>query len=134
MLPRLATAFVGLLLLDSNPITLQAVGVLVLATAMSTNWRQWGRYVRTGQRTRALPSGEFMQPGPFRVELVDAGARPLEIIKAIREVTPASFSEAKRLVNSVPSIVAKDLSGESARLVLERVQRAGGIGTVGSLS
>lgn len=95
--------------------------------------RAWWRSVRTGQRPGdAPPPAEFTAPGPFQVELLDAGERPIDVAKALREVTVHGHPEAMRLATQVPSTVAVGLSAESAQKVSERVRRAGATSVVSS--
>src|SRR4051812_36014196 len=120
--PRIIAVVLGIALLSSGHLGLELVGALVLGTAVSTNWRQWAQYIRTGQEIRMQPEEKYRRPGTHRVELVAVGARPIEVIKAVREVTATGLLEAKRLVDSVPTVLAANLSPESAQLIHERIE------------
>ncbi|WP_017934282.1 ribosomal protein L7/L12 [Nocardioides sp. Iso805N] len=63
--------------------------------------------------------------------LAAVGPRRIEVIKAVREMTPLEFEDARHLVDSTPSIVATQLSAESAHFIRVRLQRVGAATTIG---
>lgn len=74
----------------------------------------------------AAPAGgdeaKAEEQSEFTVEVIDAGAKKIEVVKAIRALTQVSLKEAKDLADSVPSIVKQDVSkadAEAAKKVLE---------------
>lgn len=63
----------------------------------------------------------------FTVVLTDAGATKLAVIKAVREINPAlGLMEAKKLVESVPQELAKDVKKDAAEEAKKKVEAAGG--------
>lgn len=63
----------------------------------------------------------------FTVVLTDAGATKLAVIKAVREINPAlGLMEAKKLVESVPQELAKDVKKDVAEEAKKKVEAAGG--------
>ena len=61
----------------------------------------------------------------FDVKLTDIGAKKINVIKAVREVTPLGLKEAKDLVESAPAVVLEQLSKESAEEAKEKLEAAG---------
>ena len=61
----------------------------------------------------------------FDVRLTDIGAKKINVIKAVREVTPLGLKEAKDLVESAPVLVLEQLSKESAEEAKGKLEEAG---------
>lgn len=63
----------------------------------------------------------------FTVNLTDAGANKLAVIKAVREVLPnLGLMDAKKLVESAPKELLKDVKKEVAEEAKKKVETAGG--------
>ncbi|MBG9984208.1 50S ribosomal protein L7/L12 [Aerococcaceae bacterium DSM 111022] len=62
----------------------------------------------------------------FDVELQDAGAAKIKVIKAVREATGLGLKEAKGLVDDAPSIIKEGLSKEDADALIAAIEEAGG--------
>ena len=61
----------------------------------------------------------------FDVKITDVGAKKINVIKAVREVTPLGLKEAKDLVESAPVVVLEEISKESADEAKEKLEAAG---------
>ncbi len=61
----------------------------------------------------------------FDVVLADMGAKKIQVIKAIREITGLGLKEAKELVESAPKAVKEQLSKEEAEDVKKKLEDAG---------
>lgn len=61
----------------------------------------------------------------FDVKINDVGAKKINVIKAVREVTPLGLKEAKDLVESAPVVVLEQLSKESADEAKGKLEEAG---------
>jgi len=61
----------------------------------------------------------------FDVVLVDAGAKKINAIKAVRAITGLGLKEAKEAVESVPTVLKEAISKEDAEAVLKQVEEAG---------
>ncbi len=61
----------------------------------------------------------------FDVELTDAGAQKLNVIKVIREITGLGLKEAKDLVESAPKVVKEQASKDDANAVKKKLEEAG---------
>lgn len=62
----------------------------------------------------------------FDVELTDAGAAKIKVIKAVREATGLGLKEAKDLVDGAPSIIKEGLGKEEAEALKAAIEEAGG--------
>ena len=62
----------------------------------------------------------------FDVELTDAGANKIAVIKAVRVVKPGlGLAEAKKLVESAPAVVVEGASKEDAEKAKVELEKAG---------
>ncbi len=61
----------------------------------------------------------------FDVKITDIGAKKINVIKAVREVTPLGLKEAKDLVESAPVLVLEQSSKEAAEEAKEKLEAAG---------
>jgi len=61
----------------------------------------------------------------FSVVLVDAGAKKIEAIKAVRAITGLGLKEAKELVESAPKEVKADMPTDEAKKMKEDLEKAG---------
>jgi len=62
----------------------------------------------------------------FDVELTDAGANKIAIIKVVKEVLALGLKEAKDLVDAAPSKLKQGLKKEEAEALKKRIEEAGG--------
>ena len=61
----------------------------------------------------------------FNVVLQEIGANKINVIKAVREVTPLGLREAKELVESAPKAVSEAVGKEEAEQIKEKLEAAG---------
>lgn len=61
----------------------------------------------------------------FDVELVDAGASKIKVIKVVREVTGLGLKEAKALVDEAPKVIKEALPEAEANEVKEKLEEVG---------
>jgi len=61
----------------------------------------------------------------FDVNLKDAGASKLQVIKAVKTALGLGLKEAKELVDGAPSIVQKDMDKASAEALKKTLEEAG---------
>ena len=62
----------------------------------------------------------------FKVELTDAGAQKIAVIKAIKEALTLGLKEAKDLVDAAPSVLKEEMKKEEAEALKKAVEAAGG--------
>ena len=61
----------------------------------------------------------------FTVELSEAGANKISVIKVVREVTQKGLKEAKDLVDGAPKVVAEGVNKEDAETMKKKLEDAG---------
>jgi large subunit ribosomal protein L7/L12 len=61
----------------------------------------------------------------FTVVLKEAGAKKIQVIKAVREVTSLGLKEAKDLVDNAPSNVKEGVSKQEAEAVKKKLEEQG---------
>ena len=71
----------------------------------------------------AAPAAE--EKTEFDVILANFGAKKLDVIKAVREITGLGLKEAKELVESAPKAVKEGASKEEADKIKEQLTAAG---------
>ena len=63
----------------------------------------------------------------FTVILKDVGAKKIEVIKAVREVTSLGLKEAKELVDGAPKSIKEGVSKEEAETIKKKFTEAGAV-------
>lgn len=61
----------------------------------------------------------------FNVELTEAGANKIAVIKAVREVTEMGLKDAKDLVDGAPKMVKEGVKKEDAETMKKKLEEAG---------
>ncbi len=62
----------------------------------------------------------------YDIELTDAGAQKIAIIKVVREITQLGLGEAKDLVDKVPAMIKKGVAKAEADDIKKKLEAAGG--------
>jgi ribosomal protein L7/L12 len=78
---------------------------------------------------RASPS--FTEPGEYHVVLQLIGAKPIQVLAVIAQVTGLDLLSARDLARDTPVIVVSGVSQTSADRVVGRLQKAGAKAVVG---
>lgn len=61
----------------------------------------------------------------FNVELKDAGAQKIAVIKVVREITALGLKEAKDLVDAAPKMVKENVKKDEAEDIKKKLETAG---------
>lgn len=61
----------------------------------------------------------------FNVELADAGANKINVIKAVKEITGLGLAEAKALVDAAPKVIKEGVKKEEAEAMKKKIEEAG---------
>lgn len=77
-----------------------------------------------GPSAGAAPAGE--EKTTFTVELADAGAQKIAVIKIVKEVLGLGLKEAKDMVDSAPKVLKEGMKKEDAEKVKKDIEAAGG--------
>jgi len=62
----------------------------------------------------------------FTVELAEAGANKIAVIKVVRELTGVGLKEAKDLVDAAPKVVKENVAKADAEAMKKKIEEAGG--------
>lgn len=62
----------------------------------------------------------------FAVELADAGAAKIQVIKAVKEALNLGLKEAKDLVDGAPAVLKEGVKKEEAEALKAKIEEAGG--------
>ena len=74
----------------------------------------------------AAPAAEAAEEQTeFSVMLTDYGAKKINVIKAVREVTSLGLKEAKDLVESAPTAVKEGIPKDEAEAIVKKFEDAG---------
>ena len=79
--------------------------------------------VAAGPAAAAAPAEE--EKTEFDVVLVDAGAKKIDVIKAVRSITSLGLKEAKDLVEGAPKPVKQAVSKDEAAQLKKQLEDAG---------
>jgi large subunit ribosomal protein L7/L12 len=74
----------------------------------------------------AAAAGPAEEKTEFTVELTDAGANKINVIKVVREATGKGLKEAKDLVDAAPKAVKENISKAEAETLKKQIEDAGG--------
>ena len=61
----------------------------------------------------------------FTVTLTEVGAKKINVIKAVREVTSLGLKEAKDLVESAPKAIKEDIAKDEAEALQKKIEEVG---------
>ena len=76
-----------------------------------------------GGGAAAAPAAE--EKTEFTVILKEAGAKKIQVIKAVREVTSLGLKEAKDLVDGAPGTVKEGVSKDEAQTIKKKLEEQG---------
>ncbi len=71
-------------------------------------------------------AGAEEEKSTFTVELTDAGAQKIAVIKAVKELLGLGLKEAKEMVDGVPSALKENVAKEEAEEMKAKIEEAGG--------
>lgn len=74
----------------------------------------------------AVAAAATEEKSSFNVELTDAGAQKIAVIKAVKEALGLGLKEAKDLVDAAPSVLKTDMKKDAAEALKKAVEAAGG--------
>ena len=66
----------------------------------------------------------------FDVELTNAGAEKIKVIKVVREITGLGLKEAKELVDGAPKLLKEGVQKDEADAVKAKLEEAGAVVTL----
>lgn len=79
--------------------------------------------VPTPQGVGTAPAEEKTE---FNVELTEAGASKINVIKAVKELTGLGLADAKAIVDGAPKVIKEGVKKEDAEAMKKKIEEAGG--------
>lgn len=73
----------------------------------------------------AAPAEAVEEKTEWTVELTDVGAKKINVIKAVREVTSLGLADAKTLVEGAPKPIKENVSKDEAEDIKKKLEEAG---------
>ncbi len=78
----------------------------------------------------AAPAGEAApaveEKTEFTVELTEAGANKISVIKVVKEITGLGLADAKAVVDGAPKAIKENVKKEEAEEIKKKIEEAGG--------
>jgi len=119
-LQQLEESIVGLSLLDAAQLVKKLEERLGVSAAAAAPVMMAG-----GAAAAAAPAAEAQTE--FTVTLKEAGAKKIDVIKAVREVTSLGLKEAKDLVDGAPKTIKENVTKEEAETIKKKFEAAGAV-------
>ena len=108
---------------------IETMTVLELANLVKALEERFGvsaQAVAVGGPAAGAPAAAVEEQTEFNVELTEAGANKLNVIKAVREIVAGlGLKEAKDLVDGAPKMVKEGVSKDEAAKIKEKLEAAG---------
>ena len=73
----------------------------------------------------AAPGAAAEEKTDFDVELTEAGAEKVKVIKVVREITGLGLKEAKDMVDGAPKVIKEGASKEAAEEIKAKLEEVG---------
>ncbi len=100
--------------------------VLELNTLVKAIEEKWGVSAAAVAAAPAAGAAAGEEKTSFNVQLTDAGAQKVQVIKAVKDALGLGLKEAKDLVDAAPSMLKEGLKKEEAEALKKAVEAAGG--------
>lgn len=106
---------------------LKELSVMELNELVTACEEEFGVSAAAGVMVAAGPAGGAAEEEKteFDVELTDAGAQKIKVIKVVREITGLGLKEAKELVESAPKVLKEGASKEDAEALKKQLEEVG---------
>jgi large subunit ribosomal protein L7/L12 len=108
---------------------LSKMSVMDMAALIKTLEDKWGVKAApvavAGPAAAAAPAAVVEEKTEFNVELKEAGANKINVIKAVREITGLGLKEAKDLVEGAPKTIKEGVAKAEAEELKKKLEEAG---------
>ena len=105
---------------------IKGLSVLELNDLVKACEEEFGVSAAAGVVVAAGPAGAAAEEKTeFDVELTEAGANKVKVIKVVREVTGLGLKEAKDVVDGAPKVVKEGASKEEAEDIKKKLEEVG---------
>ncbi len=109
---------------------LEKLNVIQLNNVVKFMEKQYGISAAAPVAVAAAPAAGAAagaeEKSSYDVELTEAGAQKIAIIKVVRELTQLGLGEAKDLVDKAPAILKKGVAKDAANDMKKKIEAAGG--------
>ena len=100
--------------------------ILELNELVSACEEEFGVSAAAGVMVAAGPAGAAAEEKTeFDVELTEAGAEKIKVIKVVREITGLGLKEAKEAVDGAPKVLKEGVSKEEADSIKAKLEEVG---------
>ena len=99
--------------------------VLELNELVKACEEEFGVSAAAGVVVAAAAAEEVEEKTEFDVELTEAGANKVKVIKVVRELTGLGLKEAKEAVDNAPKVVKEAISKEEAEAIKAKFEAEG---------
>lgn len=101
--------------------------VMDVATLVTTLEEKWGVSAApvAGPAGPAAAAEVVEEQTEFDVELTDIGAKKINVIKAVREITSLGLADAKAMVEAAPKVIKAAVSKDEAAEIQKKLEDAG---------
>ena len=100
--------------------------VLELNTLVKAIEEKWGVSAAAVAAAPAAGAAAGEEKTSFNVQLVDAGAQKVQVIKAVKDALALGLKEAKDLVDATPTMLKEGMKKEDADKLKAAIEAAGG--------
>lgn len=107
---------------------IEKMSVLDLAELVKVLEKKFGVSAAAPAMMMAGPAAapaEAEEKTSFNVEITEAGANKIAVIKAVRELTEMGLKDAKDLVDAAPKMLKEGVKKEEAETMKKRLEEAG---------
>ena len=105
---------------------IKGLSVLELNDLVKACEEEFGVSAAAGVVVAAGPAGAAAEEKTeFDVELTEAGANKVKVIKVVREITGLGLKEAKEVVDGAPKVVKEAASKEEAEDIQKKIEAEG---------
>ena len=105
---------------------IKGLSVLELNDLVKACEEEFGVSAAAGVVVAAGPAGAAAEEKTeFDVELTEAGANKVKVIKVVREITGLGLKEAKEVVDGAPKVVMEAASKEEAEEIQKKLEAEG---------
>ena len=111
---------------------IEKLSVLELSELVKVLEGKFGVSAAAPMMMGAMPAGAGAaaaaaeEKSEFTVELAEAGANKIAVIKVVRELTGVGLKEAKDLVDAAPKVVKENVAKADAEAMKKKIEEAGG--------
>ncbi len=111
--------------------SIEKLSVLELSELVKVLEGKFGVSAAAPMMMGAMPAAggaaaEVEEKTDFTVELTEAGANKINVIKAVREATGLGLKEAKDLVDGAPKAIKENVAKAEAEELKKKIEEAGG--------